>query len=126
MHHKPFIAHKKKSWTHSPVLAVFLVVVLCWGLFVVYRMYVKNREAVALRNQFQSELDTLNEKQEELADKITHLSTDRGLEAEVRNRYRVIRPGEQLVIVVDDAAQSNKTPSVNPSWWVRIKQFLGF
>jgi cell division protein FtsB len=126
MHHKPFIAHKKKSWTRSPVLAVFLVVVLCWGLFVVYRMYVKNREAVALRNQFQDELDTLNQKQEELSGKINNLSTDRGLEAEVRNRYRVIRPGEQLVIVVDDAAQGSKTLPENPSWWVRIKQFLGF
>lgn len=126
MHHKPFIAHKKKSWTHSPVLAVFLVVVLCWGLFVVYRMYVKNREAVALRNQFQGELETLNHKKEELSDKINNLSTDRGLEAEVRNRYRVIRPGEQLVIVVDDAAKNGQPTASKPSIWTRIKEFLGF
>lgn len=126
MQRKPFIAHKKKSWTRSPLLAVFLVLALFWGMFVVYRMYVKNREAVALRNQFQSELDALNQKQAELSGKITNLSTDRGLEAEVRNRYRVIRPGEQLVIVVDDAAKNPENQPVKPSFWTRIKEFLGF
>ena len=126
MHHKPFIAHKKKTWTHSPILAVFLVIILFWGLFVVYRMYLKNREAVALRNQFRSELNALNQKQEELSGKISNLSTDRGLEAEVRNRYRVIRPGEQLVIVVDDATKNGQTAISKPSIWVRIKEFLGF
>ena len=126
MHHKPFISHKKKTWTHSPILAVFLVIILFWGLFVVYRMYLKNREAVALRNQFRSELNALNQKQEELSGKISNLSTDRGLEAEVRNRYRVIRPGEQLVIVVDDATKNGQTAISKPSIWVRIKEFLGF
>lgn len=126
MQRTPFITHKKKSWVHSPLLAVFLVVVLCWGLFVVYRMYVKNRESVALRNQFQNELDALNQKQNELSGKIENLSTDRGLEAEVRNRYRVIRPGEQLVIVVDDASKNTQGTPEKPSVWVRVREFLGF
>lgn len=126
MQRTPFIAHKKKSWVHSPLLAVFLVVVLCWGLFVVYRMYIKNRESVALRNQFQNELDALNQKQDELSGKIKNLSTDRGLEAEVRNRYRVIRPGEQLVIVVDNDSKNPQNASEKPSFWVRMREFLGF
>lgn len=126
MQRKPFITPKKKSWTQSPLLAIFLVILLAWGSFVVYRMFTKYREAVGLRNQFQSELDALHQKQGELSEKITNLSTDRGLEAEVRNRYRVIRPGEQLVIVVDDASKTVQNVAPEPSFWARVKLFLGF
>ncbi|NDF13492.1 MAG: septum formation initiator family protein [Proteobacteria bacterium] len=104
MRRTTIIPNKRRPWFHSPILAVFLVILILWGSFVVYKIHAKHREAVLLRDQYRNELVELQKKEVELDAKIKDLSTDRGMEAEVRNRYRMVRPGEQLVIVVDDGS----------------------
>ena len=122
------VTNKKKSWTQSPIVALFLVIAFVWGCVVVVRIYTKYREAVALRNQSQEELRELQSKQADLTTQINGLSTDRGLESEVRNRYRVVRPGEQLVIVVDPATSATTTQTSGgiASFWQRFLRFVGF
>lgn len=121
------IKNKRKSWYHSPILAVFLIVLIIWGGVVVVKTYPKYREARTLRNQYQTELESLQMKQAELNGKIGELSTDHGIEAEVRNRYRVVKPGESLVIVVDEekSAKTVQVDKPNISWWVRLRTFIG-
>lgn len=119
--------HRKRSWIRSPILAVFLVLIIGWGIVVVIKIGIKYREAVQLRNEYRAELQQLQTKEGELNEKIKNLSTDRGLEAEVRNRYRVVRPGEQLVIVIDDqGASSTTTAQDTGSFWQKIREFIGF
>ena len=121
------IPNKRKTWLQSPLLAVFLVLVLIWLCFVVFRVSLKYREAATLRNQYRNELTELQKKETDLNSKITNLSTERGLEAEVRNRYRVVRPGEQLVIVVDNtSATTAETIDEKPSFWEKFLKFVGF
>ena len=116
---------KKKSWFYSPWVALFLVVFVVWGLVSVCRAYLKQHEAVALRDESRMELEELEQKQNSLSEKINDLSTDAGMEAEVRERYRVVKPGEQLVIVVDN--EDNAQESVQkPSFWSRLRMFVGF
>ncbi len=115
---------RKKSWFHSPVVAIILVVLVLWGIVSVVRAGLKQREAVKLRDESRKELSGLEQKQFDLNQKIEGLSTDQGLEAEVRQRYRVVKPGEQLVIVVD-----NKDTAVNQTTklplWQRLRLFVG-
>lgn len=125
MRHR-IIQNKRKSWYHSPILAVFLVVLTAWGATVVIRTYFTYRDARALRNQHQAELESLQSKERDLTEKIGELSTERGIEAEVRNRYRVVKPGESLVIVVE--GENSQTPPVDQvpiSWWARFRSFIG-
>lgn len=68
----------------------------------------KQREALSLRNEARRELISIEQKHQELDKKINDLSTDYGIEAEVRERYRVVKPGEQLVIVIDNDNHPNK------------------
>lgn len=126
MRHR-IIQNKRKSWYHSPILAVFLVLLVVWGGVVVTKTYLKYREARNLRNQYQAELDALKRKQGELNTKIGELSTERGMEAELRNRYRVVKPGESLVIVVDKEQVKSQAPidQNQVSWWVRLRTFIG-
>ena len=115
---------KKKSWFYSPWIACLLILFVVWGIVSVTRAYMKQREAVSLRDESQKELGGLEQKQQELTTKIDDLSTSQGMEAEVRQRYRVVKPGEQLVIVVDNkdgaAAQAQK-----PSFWQKLRTFIG-
>ncbi len=115
---------KKKSWFYSPLMAIVLVVLVIWGIVSVVRAGLKQREAIKLRDESRKELSSLEQKQVDLNQKIEGLSTDQGLEAEVRQRYRVVKPGEQLVIVVDnkDSAANQTTKA---SFWQRLRLFVG-
>lgn len=133
MRHR-IIPNKKRPWHQSPIIAVFLGMLIVWGIIVVTRTYLTYRETRDLRNQYQAEHESLEQKKVELSEKLTNLSTDRGLEEEVRNRYRVARPGEELVIVVDDASQpgdgtTNKKALVETqdteTFWSKIRHFIG-
>ncbi len=115
---------KKKSWFHSPWIAALLVIFAIWGTVSVARAYLKQREAITLRNESRAELAELEQKNVELSHKIEDLSTEQGMEAEVRQRYRVVKPGEQLVIVVnnEDGAKNDGTKM---SFWQKLRIFVG-
>jgi cell division protein FtsB len=106
------------------MVAVVLVLFVIWGGVAVIRAYAKQREAVVNRNTSIRELKEVKEKQAELSANIENLSTERGLEAEVRNRYRVAKPGEQLVIVVDNK-EGSEDVTKKPSFWEKLRQFVG-
>jgi len=113
----------KKSWFNSPWVTCILIIFLAWGAVSVFNAYKKQRTAVALLSQSRDDMNKLTAQQASLTNQIQSLSTDRGVEAEVRERYRVVKPGEQLVIVVN-----NSTPSVadpEPTFWQKMRQFIG-
>jgi cell division protein FtsB len=115
---------KKKTWLESPILAIVLIIFAVWGIVAVVRAYLKQHEAVSLRDEAVHEEESLEQKQKDLSGQIDNLSTPNGLEAEVRERYRVVKPGEQLVIVVDN---DNAIPNQKAeTFWQRIRQFVGF
>ena len=122
---KHILIAKKKTWFRSPVIAVILLACIAWGIFSVIKAYGKDREAVGLRNQERKELGDLQQKQRELNSQIENLSTDRGIEAEIRNRYRVERPGQNLVIVVDNTDGKNPPPPKS-GFFDRVRAYLGW
>ncbi len=58
--------------------------------------------AKTIRDDFQSELVQIEQQHEKLQKNIGNLSTERGLEAEIRDRYRVVKEGEQMILIVDN------------------------
>ena len=115
---------KKKSWFYSPWFAMVLVVLVIWGIVSVVRAGLKQHEAITLRNESEQDLVELEQKQRKQKKKIEGLSTEQGLEAEVRQRYRVVKPGEQLVIVVDNEDTSGNQ-ATKPSFWQKLRLFVG-
>lgn len=115
--------NKKRSWFKSPIVAVVLVALVILGGISVVRAFAKEREAAQLRNQYTQELETMNERQVELETQIENLSTQRGIEAEIRERYRVAKPGEELVVVVDNGEDSATKTEMN--WWQKLRSFVG-
>ena len=116
---------KKRSWFYSPVVAVLLLLCVGWGTYSAAKAYGKSREARDLRDQYARDSDQLVIKQNDLAKKIDMLSTDRGMEAEVRNRYRVVKPGEQLVVVVDNQDASSAQTVQAKSFFEKLREFVG-
>lgn len=64
-----------------------------WG------MYQKSNEATANRDKAIAEMNELSEHEKELRADITNLSSPRGQEEEIRNRFMVAKDGEKVIIV---------------------------
>lgn len=120
------ITSKKKSWWQSPVVAWLLVGAVIWGSAVFVRAYFKQRDAVSLKEQYAQELADLQNYEAELQKKIQSLSTDAGVESEIRERYRVVKPGEQLVVIVDNDETSDASGSQKRGFWQNVRGFVGW
>lgn len=114
---------KKKTWFFSPPVAILLVICVGWGMVAIVRTGIKQREALRLRNEARAELAELEQVQQDLEKNIQNLSTEEGIEAEIRQRYRVVKPGEQLVILVDNGDQVQQDTKI--SFWQKIRAFVG-
>jgi cell division protein FtsB len=119
------------SWIQKRWITPLLILFVIWGAFVVKNIFEKYLEVRRLEQQSDQELQQMQHKEADLQEKIGELSTDRGKEAEVRNRYRVARPGESLVIVVDDQQEhppqepSSGVTSSLTTFWLRLRSFIG-
>lgn len=73
------------------------------------RMYGKYNEASVARASAEAEVQLLQKREVELKMQTKRLSTDRGMEEELRRRYGVAREGEE---VIDIVAATNTTPVI--------------
>ncbi len=74
-------------------------------------MYKKYTHAKKIRDEVALELLDVQNNKESLERNITALSTDRGKEAEVRDRYRVVKEGEQMILIVDNKKTVDQSDS---------------
>ncbi len=81
----------------------------------------------------EAELIKLEEKKKVLTDRVAYLSTEQGVEAELRTKYRAVKEGESVAVILDDknqaaalVASSADTSDADLSWWGRFIRFVGF
>ncbi len=43
---------------------------------------------------------------------VTRLSTEKGIEIEIRKKFRVAKPGEELVVIIDDDGKEEASGSL--------------
>lgn len=103
-------------------LAVFLVILLSWLLYMVWDIYEKEERARYAAEDAKSELAALSEREATLSANLSDLSTERGREASLRETYGVARPGEEVIIVV--APEGGQELGELP-WWRKWLGYLG-
>lgn len=105
--------------TASRPVQIFLVLILILVGQSVIRLYGRER-AIALEEQsLRRALASLAARRAELAAEVAALETDRGVEAAIRERFGVVKPGEKVINLVGAPATSAPT-AVNPSWWQEV------
>lgn len=96
-----FKSHKRKNVFFSRgilIVLVFFVVIVgrsVWGV------YTKERETQQRLNEVRAEHDDLNDRSVFLEGEIERLSTEKGVEEEIRRQYGLAREGERVFIIVD-------------------------
>lgn len=99
-----------RGWLHTPITLIMLGLVILFMVSVVYERYSIEQEMMSKRAEAEAHLTQLEARRTELEKKVEYLSNDRGIEAEMRRNFDVARPGEQVVIILDD----EKKPEIEP------------
>lgn len=99
-----------RGWLHSPIALGILGAIILFMMSVVYQRYTIEQEMVERREEAEAHLKELESRRAELEKKVEYLSNERGIEAEMRRNFDVARPGEQVVIILDE----EKKPEIEP------------
>lgn len=101
-----------------PILAVLVIFLIIFAnaAYGMYNKYMETGENsdIALR-----EKAGMKAKQTELESRLEQLKTDRGVEEEIRKKFRVVKEGEGVIIVVDNKI-SDKTATTTNGGFVPI------
>lgn len=114
----------------SPLVLVIVCVLIVLLARASWGMYERASASDARLRQAQANVAALEAQQEALSKKVSYLSTSDGVQAELREKYRAIEPGESVAVIVD-ASTSKSSPlaasSTEPvqSWWEKVLSFFG-
>ncbi len=93
---------KIRSIVYSkPVVAVLVIITVVLS-FSVYHRYTVAEEMKHKLNVREDELHELEQRATVLESKVQYLRDERGIEEELRNRFDVVKEGEQVIILVDE------------------------
>jgi cell division protein FtsB len=117
---------KLRSRLYNRWFLGFLALIVILAIHSTWNVYQKQRESATLLGQSEEQETELQNRQNELQNKIADMQTPQGLEAEIRSKFNVARPDENVAIVLesDDSATSTSTTTV--SFWQKIVKFFSF
>lgn len=107
-----------------PVLILLLVILFfvlrgTWG---VYQRASLSKDKLMLA---QVEVTELKKRQENISSKISRLNTNTGIEEEIREKFNVVKEGEEMVVIIDKEkdVEEDLTPK-KKSFFEKIFPFL--
>ncbi|MFA5997750.1 MAG: septum formation initiator family protein [Candidatus Paceibacterota bacterium] len=122
----PFQERKKlRKFLYSPITLVVLFVALVFVTRGAWGIHQKAEIAISERDIAARDLAEKQSRVSELNTSLTRLKSDNGIEQEIRQKYDVARPGEEVVKIVDDSSKKGENGGVvEKSFWQRIVSFF--
>lgn len=114
-----------RRFVASPwVLAILgaLIVIAGWNTWDMYQKWRLSEEAL---EKTRASYENLEKREAFLDGKIDSLSTKAGVEAEVRERFGVAKPGEGVIVVLSDD-EEHELIEEEEGWWAEVKQWFSW
>ena len=123
---KEFKKEKSNSFWHSPLTLVVLFLFLIVFAYNLIGLIDKDRETVEKKSLMLDEIDSLKKREVMLNNDINKLNTDEGVEDTIREKYQVAKPGEKMVIIVDDKKDDTEVQQIKSdhSFWGWVKNLF--
>lgn len=86
----------------SRITQGFLVIVCLFMGSSAYGRYAIARDMAERRAAAERDLTELEERRDALAEQVEYITSERGIEAEMRRQFDIARDGEQVVIILDE------------------------
>lgn len=90
----------KRIW-HSPLMLFVLLTILLIFMYNMVGLLEKVRDTSQKREMVLSQMDSILERQQMEEKNIAKLQTDSGIEETLRDKYHLVKEGEQMVVIVD-------------------------
>jgi len=123
-----FNRKNKYSFWHSPIILVLLFCLLFFFIYSIINLIEKERETHNKKEIILSNIEDLRNREKILLRDIEKLKTEEGTEEVIRDKYKVARVGEKMVMIVEK--ENTESEIVEPlknnySFWGWIKKKLG-
>ena len=123
-----FDFHEKRrmgNLVYSKISLFFLLVIIFLLAYTIWGVYQKERETQIKKTQRAQVLIEIEERERVLEEEIERLSTERGVEQEIRSKFDVARAGEQVLVIVDAKEEDVLLESEEEvSAWQRFLNFF--
>jgi cell division protein FtsB len=120
-----------KRYMSSPLALILSIILLIFVAKASFGINQKSAMSASRLAQAQTEFNKLKSRQDDLSNKVGHLSSDGGLESEIRSKYRAIKEGESVAVIVDDVKAPSSTTitasvvDTKQSFWSRVWHAVG-
>lgn len=115
---------KIRKVLYSKSFVVLLVVFVFIGARAVWGVLAKERESARNTAEAASELKKLEDRHILLSSELKRLRTDEGIEEEIRSKYSVSKPGENLIVLVNKNQSADAASTTPDGWWNRFKKLF--
>ena len=116
---------KIKRFFYSKVVLVCLLILIFLLLKMVWSVYEKQALTKDNLAKTATSFEGLQEREKMLSSSIDKLKTDSGIEQEIREKYGLVKPGEEVIVVVDGEDSTSSEPvSLEISFWQKVKDWL--
>ena len=111
---------KKRNIYPRATISVLTIIVLLLAR-ATWNVFVKNKTTGGNLNEAIEDLESLKNREVELKTEIERLSTERGVDEEIRTKFRVVKEGEGMIVLVDSPDVSSTSSQNNAkSFWSKI------
>jgi cell division protein FtsB len=93
---------------YSKVVLIFLLLVLMFSIHNTWKIWQKSKQSKKAFDVVRTEYQKLEEKEENIQNRIDILDTQTGLEEEIRSKFYVAREGEKMIIIVNEESDEDK------------------
>ncbi|MBA3550684.1 septum formation initiator family protein [Patescibacteria group bacterium] len=115
---------KFKKILYSKGMVITLLILIIFFARATYGVYQKQEESSANTFRAAGELKRLVDRQTLLDSELARLSTDEGIEEEIRAKYGVSKPGEEVLIIVDPDKATTTEILEEESLWGKFKNLF--
>lgn len=119
---------KWKKVISSPFTIVILLVVVVVLIKAVSNIEDKEAHIDDKLASAQNEYQKLIEREATLRERVGFLSTEEGVEAELRAKYKAVADGEMVAVILEDKdnnASGTASSTVKLGWWKKMWSLIG-
>lgn len=123
--------NRKKSYRkyiYSPLTLFVLFLVLLVLLKAVWGVYSKEQLSAQYLDRERVEFEKIKARQDELAKSVEFLKTEQGVEAEIRSKFRAVKEGESVAVILgnEEATTTDLVAKPEPGIFQKFLGFFGF
>ncbi len=87
----------------------------------VWKIYQREKQSESMRFEAEARLTSLKNQKDSLTKEMNKLSSEGGVEEEIRQKFNVVKPGEHVVVIVN-TDQATTTATTTSGFWASLWQ----